>query len=67
MQETETMEENCFCLSDCSLSEYHHFDSFLPFSDNCTIGQYNEKYGRYFDEDGNSIGFEVDWYEKLSK
>ena len=67
MKDRETLEEHCFCLSDCSIVEYHQFDSFIPISDNCSIGQYNEEYGVYFDEDGNYIGFEANWYEKLSK
>ena len=67
MKNTEAMEENCFCLSDCSLSEYHQFNSFIPLSDKCSIGQYNEEYGGYADEDGNFISYEADWNAKLSK
>ena len=67
MKDTEAMEENCFCLSDCSLTEYHQFNSFIPLSDNCSIGQYNEEYGVYVDEDGRFISNEANWKEKLSK
>ena len=67
MKDTKTMDENCFCLSDCSLSEYSHFDSYIPLSGNCSIGHYNEEYNGYADEDGNFISYEADWYEKLSK
>ena len=51
MKDRATMEENCFCLSDCLLSEYHQFDSFVPISDKCTYEEYDE----------------VDWYKKLSE
>ena len=68
MKDTETMEENCFCLSDCSVSKYDHFDSFMPLSDECKIGRYNEEYGVYLDEAGNYLSNQlVDWQKRLSK
>ena len=67
MKDTETMEENCFCLSDCSVSKYDHFDSFMPLSDKCEIGWYNEEYDVYLDETGNNLGREVDWHKRLSR
>ena len=67
MKNTRYMGENCFCLSDCSLTEYNQFDSYIPLSDKCSIGQYNEEYGGYDDADGNLISLKADWYKKLSK
>ena len=67
MNDKETQEENCFCLSDCSLSKYHQVDSIIPLSDDCSIGHYIEEYGVYVDEVGDYIGREMDWYKKLSK
>ena len=68
MKDTEAMEENCFCLADCSVSKYDHFDSFMPLSDKCEIGWYNEEYDVYLNEAGNYLSSgKVNWQNRLSR
>ena len=62
------MEENqCFCLSDCSIAKYPYSEVPLPLEDHCIIGKYFDEQKGYLDQVGYFMTKEVDWYKKLSK
>ena len=68
MTETIKMEEDqCFCLSDCSIAKYPYSEVPLLLEENCIIGKYFDKHNGYLDKIGRFMTKEVNWYEKLSR
>ena len=73
MRDDDVMERNCFCLSDCSVSKFSHFDTIIPMTEeNCNVGKYTDiedpssKDG-YYDESGDYLGPSVNWSAILSE
>lgn len=72
MNDDDIMERDCFCLSDCSVSKYSHFDTMIPMGeDHCNVGKYTDiedvssKDG-YYNEAGDYLGLSVNWSTILS-